>query len=207
MRPVTRLVSLLTGITMLAYMHSVYALTAGEDGIAASGSGGSYITQMFRQRLNSRGIGSSVMKQWNGAAALGQTASVPPVYEEWLLGIEDHRIVVFDWSGGEVMTEVTPEPSATPVPDISCSVDLNTETAEASIRIMNTFNEDKHIDVYIAQYDERGALIGIKPEKIDVPAMTVIPAEYTVRADEIKENKKYIKVFVWEGMTPVRSFI
>ena len=101
----------------------------------------------------------------------------------------------------EVPTEM---PTAKPLADISCDIAVDELNAKVNIYISNTFDDDKNVVIAVAQYDDAGVLVNIKLEEVIVPANTILPEEYEIKADQVSDKKQTIKGFVWDGTTSMK---
>lgn len=88
--------------------------------------------------------------------------------------------------------------------DVKGRSEVNTEEAEATAHIINTYDENKSVVIAVAQYDSEGNLISIKSKEIVVPPNMTSPEAYTVKADQIAADMDHIRCFIWDGLNGMK---
>ena len=122
----------------------------------------------------------------------------PGMFDEGLKNIEDAYIIDLKWN------ELKIENNSAPEPDIKCSFTVDVETVAINAFINNTYEADKDVVIVIAQYNDMGRSVNVTYKRITVPGNTITPKQYTVRADEVSEDKDSVCGFVWEDFESIK---
>lgn len=134
----------------------------------------------------------------SASAVLAMSVAVSASDIKGLANIENAYIIDLKWDELKIENEPAPEP------DIKCNFTVDEKNVEINAFINNTYAEDKDVIVVIAQYNDKGKTVNVTYKKITVPGNTITPEQYTVRADEVSEDKSSVLGFVWEGFGSIR---